>query len=256
MVPSSLLKRLFILSLGPGQNALITPQVHQALSEVSDLFGYGPYIKRLSLPASVTLHPSDNREELHRARQALDMAASGKSVGVVSSGDAGIFAMASTVFEALEKGPKDWQEVTIEVMPGISAMLAVAARVGAPLGHDFCAISLSDNLKPWPIIEKRLIAAAQAGFVLSLYNPISKARPWQLGQAFETLRHTLPGTVPIIIATAVYRQEEHIRITSLSEVRAEWADMRSLVIVGSPYTKTIPSHNAIPWVYTPRFIPS
>ena len=133
-------------------------------------------------------HASDNREELARARAALALAAAGRQVAVVSGGDPGVFAMAAAVCEAVEAGPEEWRRLDIAVLPGVTAMLAVAARCGAPLGHDFCAISLSDNLKPWPVVEARLRAAAAAGFVIALYNPVSRARPWQLGRAFEVLR--------------------------------------------------------------------
>ena len=150
-----------------------------------DFFGYGPYLDRLTLRAGQIRHASDNREELSRAAAALARAAEGVDVAVVSGGDPGVFAMAAAVCEAIEAGPAAWRDIELTVVPGVTAMLAVAARIGAPLGHDFCAISLSDNLKPWELIERRLDAASKAGFVIALYNPISKARPWQLGRAFE-----------------------------------------------------------------------
>lgn len=156
----------------------------------------------------LTRHASDNREELDRARQALRLAAEGKRVVVVSSGDPGVFAMAAAVFEAVEAGDPSWRNLDIRVLPGISAMFAAAARIGAPLGHDFCAINLSDNLKPWDLIERRLRLAAQADFVIALYNPMSSARPWQLGRAFELLREELPETVPVVFASAVSDAQE------------------------------------------------
>ena len=157
---------------------------------------------RATRPASL----SDNREELARSKDALVKAAEGHDVAVVSGGDPGVFAMAAAVCEAIEAGPAEWRAVDVAVVPGITAMLAVAARIGAPLGHDFCAISLSDNLKPWDLIELRLLAAAGAGFVIALYNPISKARPWQLGRAFECLTAILPGTTPVIFGRAAGRR--------------------------------------------------
>jgi precorrin-3B C17-methyltransferase len=171
---------------------------------------------------------------------------------VVSSGDAGVFAMASAVFEAIEDGEAAWRTIEVEVIPGISAMFAAAARIGAPLGHDFCAISLSDNLKPWDTVVARLTAAAQAGFVIALYNPASQARPWQLGEAFAILRRVLPAETPVVFATAVTRPEERIDIVALAEADPARADMRTLVMIGSPATRRIERPAAQPWIYTPR----
>ena len=156
-------------------------------------------------------HASDNREEAERAAAALRHAAEGSLVAIVSGGDAGVFAMAAAVCAEIEAGPPAWRALDITIVPGVTAMLAVAARVGAPLGHDFCAISLSDNLKPWDVIERRLDAAANAGFVIALYNPVSRARPWQLGQAFERLRAHLPDTTPVIFGRAVGRSDERVQ---------------------------------------------
>ena len=158
---------------------------------------------------------SDNREESARAAAALGHAAEGARVAIVSGGDPGVFAMAAAVFEAIETGPDSWRALDIAVVPGITAMLAVAARIGAPLGHDFCAISLSDNLKPWELVERRLDAAASAGFVIALYNPVSRARPWQLGQAIERLRRHLPPTVPVVFGRAVGRADEKVDVATL-----------------------------------------
>ena len=155
--------------------------------------------------------------------------------------------MASAVFEAMEVGEPGWRELEVEVLPGVSAMFAAAARLGAPLGHDFCAVSLSDNLKPWETVLARLRAAAGAGFVLALYNPASRARPWQLGAAFEALRGVLPGRVPVAFATAVTRPDEVVRVVPLSEADPAWADMRTLVLVGSVETRAVGR-----WLYTPR----
>jgi precorrin-3B C17-methyltransferase len=196
-------------------------------------------------------HASDNREELDRARHALTLAAAGRSVAVVSGGDAGVFGMASAVFEAAEAEP-DWRALDIEVVPGISAVLAAAARLGAPLGHDFCAISLSDNLKPWPVVLARLRAAAEAGFVIALYNPASRARPWQLGAAFAALRETLPADTPVAFAAAVSRDDESVLVATLADADPSRADMRTLVLVGTAATRRIGRDGRAPWLYTPR----
>ena len=242
---------LFVVGLGPGATDLLTPRAAEALAQVTDLVGYAPYVARVADGRQVR-HTSDNRVELDRARHALTLAAAGRAVAVVSSGDAGVFAMASAVFEAVERGDPAWRGLRIEVVPGVSAMLAVAARIGAPLGSDFCAISLSDNLKPWPLVLRRLRAAAEAGFALALYNPLSLARPWQLGAAFEALRAVLPGTVPVIFASAVSRPEEHIGVVTLEQADPAHADMRTLVLVGTEATRTIARADGGVWVYAPR----
>ncbi len=248
--------RVVIVGLGPGDAALRTPQATAALAEATDLVGYGPYLDRVAAGAHVVRHPSDNREELSRARHALSLAEAGRVVAVVSSGDAGVFAMASAVFEAVEAGDPAWRSLDIAVCPGISAMLAVAARVGAPLGGDHCAISLSDNLKPWPLVLERVRAAAGAGFVMAFYNPLSRARPWQLGQVLAELRTLLPGDVPVVFATAATRPEERITVTTLAEADPALADMRTLVLVGSRQTRAIARGDAAPWIYTRRDAPS
>ena len=244
--------RLLVVGLGPGDAALRTPQAAAALDAATDLVGYGPYLDRVEAGPHVVRHPSDNREELGRARHALSLAEAGRVVAVVSSGDAGVFAMASAVFEAVEAGDPAWRRLDVAVCPGVSAMLAVAARVGAPLGGDHCAISLSDNLKPWPLVLERVRAAAGAGFVMALYNPLSRARPWQLGEALSALRALLPGDVPVVFATAATRPEERITVTTLAEADPALADMRTLVLVGSRQTRVIARGDAAPWVYTRR----
>ncbi|NNE86794.1 MAG: precorrin-3B C(17)-methyltransferase, partial [Silicimonas sp.] len=168
---------LTIVGLGPGNDAMVTPEVSAALDVATDIIGYIPYVARVPERAGLTKHASDNRVEIDRSNHALTLAAEGKHVVVVSSGDPGVFAMASAVFEVLEAGPTSWRDLDIRVLPGITAMLAAAAAVGAPLGHDFCAINLSDNLKPWALIEKRLRLALEADFAIALYNPRSKSRP-------------------------------------------------------------------------------
>jgi precorrin-3B C17-methyltransferase len=199
-----------------------------------------------------TRHASDNRQEGLRAQAALRGVAAGSCVALVSGGDPGVFAMAAAVCEQIEAGPVAWRDLDVSVVPGITAMLAVAARIGAPLGHDFCALSLSDNLKPWELIERRLDAAAAAGFVIALYNPVSRARPHQLVAAFERLRRHLPPTTPVVFGRAVGRTDETMAVTTLATADTHAADMATLVIVGSPETRVIARPDRPPLVYTPR----
>lgn len=245
--------KLYVIGLGPGSENQITPQALDAVARCSHFFGYKPYVARLNLRPDQTAVESDNREELSRAGAALEMAAAGATVAVVSGGDPGVFAMASAVCEAIENGPPEWRSVDLEIIPGVTAMLAVAARVGAPLGHDFCAINLSDNLKSWELIELRLLAAAGAGFVIALYNPISKARQWQLGRAFQAVSAILPPQTPVIFGRAAGRPDEKIVISSLEEARPDMADMATCVIIGSAQTRTIERPNSAPLVYATRF---
>ncbi|MCT4373619.1 precorrin-3B C(17)-methyltransferase [Yangia mangrovi] len=247
--------RLVIAGLGPGAEALVTPDVSAALAEATDVVGYIPYVARLAPRPGLTLHASDNRVELDRARHALEMASAGRSVVVVSSGDPGVFAMAAAVFEAVEGGPLAWRALDIEVLPGITAMLAAAARAGAPLGHDFCAINLSDNLKPWSLIEKRLRLAAEADFAMAFYNPRSKARPEGFVKALDVLQRACGDARPVIFARAVSTPEEKIRVVPLDRCTSEMADMRTVVIVGASTTRIIPRDGA-PFVYTPRSVPA
>ena len=245
--------RLFVIGLGPGSPAQVTPEATEAVAQSTWFYGYGPYVDRLDLRPDQIRVASDNREELFRARTALEKAAEGEMVAVVSGGDPGVFAMAAAVCEAIEAGPAEWKDIDLTVVPGVTAMLAVAARVGAPLGHDFCAISLSDNLKPWELIEHRLKAAAAAGFVIALYNPISKARPWQLGKAFEVLLGILPATTPVIFGRAAGRPDERIAVSALDAVDPAKADMATCVIIGSPETRIVARLHQPPLIYTPRF---
>lgn len=247
--------RVSIIGLGPGNSAQRTPQATQVLAQVTDLVGYGPYVQRVDAPEHVVRHSSDNREELDRARHALDMAQAGRHVGVVSGGDAGVFGMASAIFEAIQNGPVAWRSLDIEVIPGVSAVLAAAARLGAPLGGDFCVISLSDNLKPWPVVLQRLQLAAQAGFVIALYNPRSKARPWQLGEALAHLRHYAPATAPVAFARAIGRPDESVKISTVAEANAEWADMSTLVLIGCAASHILERPDGQdPWIYTARTV--
>ncbi|MCQ8241288.1 precorrin-3B C(17)-methyltransferase [Rhizosaccharibacter radicis] len=246
---------LAVIGLGPGDEELLAPLARRMLDDATDLFGYGPYLARVRGAPGAVRHPSDNREELARARAALALAQSGRRVAVVSGGDPGVFAMASAVFEAIEAGPPAWRALPVEIVPGISAVLAAAARLGAPLGGDFCVLSLSDNLKPWPVVTRRLRLAAEAGLVIALYNPVSRARSWQLGAAFELLRQVLPPDTPVALATAAYRQDESLRLHRLRDADPGGADMRTLVIIGSAATRIIDRPDGGSWLYTRRDVP-
>nr|WP_255560213.1 precorrin-3B C(17)-methyltransferase [Reyranella sp. MMS21-HV4-11] len=237
-----------VVGTGPGKAELMTPATRAVLDRASDLVGYGPYLDRIpATRADQQRHASDNRVELDRARHALSLAAAGRQVVVVSGGDPGVFAMASAVFEAVEHGDPAWRTLDIRVEPGVTAMLAAAAEAGAPLGGDFCAISLSDNLKNWSTIERRLNAAAEADFVIALYNPASKARPHQLGMALDLLRQVKSGTTPVLFVRAAGTAETKVVAATLATADPSVADMRTLVIVGASTTRTVGR-----WVYTPR----
>ncbi len=237
---------LTIAGLGPGAESLVTPEVTEALNAATDIVGYIPYVARIQPRAGLTLHPSDNRVEIDRARESLAMAAAGKRVVIVSSGDPGVFAMASAVFEALEAAP-GYHALSISVLPGITAMLAAAARAGAPLGHDFCCINLSDNLKPWSVIEHRLRHAARADFAMAFYNPRSASRPEGFARTLATLREECAPDRLIIFARAVSTPDEHLHTTTLAQATPEMADMRTVVILGNSATRRVGR-----WVYTPR----
>jgi precorrin-3B C17-methyltransferase len=243
---------LAVIGLGPGGPQSLTPEAAEALQVAEALYGYGPYLDRVPPRAGQSRHASDNREEGARSAAALRHAAGGAKVALVSGGDPGVFAMAAAVCEQIERGDPIWRQLDVSVVPGVTAMLAVAARVGAPLGHDFCAISLSDNLKPWDLIERRLDAAARAGFVTALYNPVSRARPWQLGKAFERLRRHLPASTPVVFGRAIGRTDEKVSICRLEAADPSGADMATLIIVGSPLTRVIERPGREALVYTPR----
>ncbi len=245
---------LAIAGLGPGDDALITPEVTAALAEATDILGYIPYVRRVPDRPGLTKHETDNRQELDRATHALRLASGGRRVVVVSSGDPGVFAMASAVFEAVEAGQTAWRALDIRVLPGITAMLAASARAGAPLGHDFCAINLSDNLKPWVLIEKRLRLAVEADFAIALYNPRSKARPDGMGRALDLLRDICGPDRVIVFARAVSTPDEALNVAHLADATPEMADMRTVVLIGSSATRIIPRDGA-PIVYTPRSVP-
>ena len=240
-----------VAGLGPGNPLLVTPEVTEALAEATDIVGYIPYVARIAPRAGLTLHASDNRVELDRAAQALRMAAAGRRVVVVSSGDPGVFAMASAVFEALEAGPEDWRALEIRILPGITAMLAAAAAAGAPLGHDFCAINLSDNLKPWSLIEKRLRLAAEGDFAMAFYNPRSASRPEGFARTLAVLREVFADARPVLFARAVSTPDQVLRIVPLTEATPEMADMRTMVIVGSSLTRVIETPRG-QILFTPR----
>ncbi|MGZ2256043.1 precorrin-3B C(17)-methyltransferase [Roseobacter sp. A03A-229] len=244
---------LVIAGLGPGSADLVTPDVSAALAEATDVVGYIPYVARVAEREGLTLHPSDNRVELDRSRHALQMASEGRRVVVVSSGDPGVFAMAAAIFEAVEAGPDTWRDLDIRVAPGITAMLAAAARVGAPLGHDFCAINLSDNLKPWSLIERRLRLAVEADFAMAFYNPRSKARPEGFQKTLDILKDACADDRPVVFARAVSTPEEDICIVPLQQAEAGMADMRTMVIIGASNTRMI-ARDGTPWVYTPRSV--
>ena len=247
--------RLAVIGLGPGAAELMVPAVKAELAGANDVLGYETYV-RMAGPfrADQVLHCTDNREEMQRARHAFELAAQGRSVVVVSSGDPGVFAMAAAVLEALhESTDPQWHNVDLEILPGVSASLATAAQAGAPLGHDFCVMSLSDNLKPWSIIEKRLDLASRADLALAFYNPISRSRPWQLGVALEIVaRHRTPQT-PVVLGRDIGRPGQTLRVTTLGELTPEQVDMRTMVIVGSSTTCTFPRADGREWVYTPRW---
>jgi precorrin-3B C17-methyltransferase len=245
---------LAVVGLGPGDARYLTAEAVEALAVAQALYGYGPYLDRVPVRPGQSRHASDNREERARAAAALAHAAQGARVAVVSGGDPGVFAMAAAVCEEIESGPASWRALDVTIVPGITAMLAVAARIGAPLGHDFCALSLSDNLKPWELIEHRLDAAASAGFVLALYNPVSRARPWQFAAAIERLRRHLPPSTPVVFGRAVGRPHERVSIVTLDAADATQADMATLVIVGSRETRVIERPGRSPLVYTSRAV--
>ena len=244
--------KITVIGLGPGSVGQLTPEAADALQAADVVYGYGPYLDRVPAREGQRREASDNGEEIDRATRALTEAAQGASVAVVSGGDPGVFAMAAAICEALERGPSSWRDLDLAVVPGITSMLAVAARVGAPLGHDFCALSLSDNLKPWAVVEKRLKAAASAGFVIALYNPISRARPWQLQRAFEILRAHVPANTPVVFGHAVGRADERILITMLEAADGSEADMATCIIVGSSETRLVARPRGPALVYTPR----
>jgi cobalt-precorrin 5A hydrolase/precorrin-3B C17-methyltransferase len=244
---------LTVIGLGPGSAELMTPAAKAALVAAQDILGYETYV-RMAGPfrADQCIHMTDNREELQRARHAFELASEGRKVVVVSSGDPGVFAMAAAVLEALDEGRAthaEWDAVKLSILPGVSASLATAARAGAPLGHDFCVLSLSDNLKPWGVIEHRIRHASEADLVMAFYNPLSKARPWQFDRAMDIVREHRDAATPVVLGRDVGRPAETVRTVTLGELHGGLVDMRTMVIVGSSRTRVIGDGE---WVYTPR----
>ncbi|SAK62340.1 precorrin-3 methyltransferase [Caballeronia temeraria] len=243
---------LTVIGLGPGSAELMTPAARNALNDAQDVLGYETYV-RMAGPFrdEQRVHMTDNREELQRARHAFELASAGRRVVVVSSGDPGVFAMAAAVLEALDEGHAahpEWNAVKLAIVPGVSASLATAARAGAPLGHDFCVLSLSDNLKPWSVIEKRIAHAGEADLAMAFYNPLSKARPWQFDRAIEIVRQYRGAQTPVVLGRDIGRPAEALRVVTLGELKSELVDMRTMVIVGSSTTRVVGE-----WVYTPRW---
>jgi len=240
-----------VVGLGPGDVDWMTPQARRELIGATDLIGYGPYLDRVATHDAQVLHPSDNTDEPARARLACKLATEGRAVAVVSSGDPGIFAMATAVLEEAV----DWPDVTVRVIPAMTAAQAVASRVGAPLGHDYAVLSLSDRLKPWDVIATRLEAAATADLVLAIYNPASKTRTWQVGAMRDLLLgHREPGT-PVVIGRDVSGPRESVRVVRLADLDPAEVDMRCLLIVGSSQTQWHHSDSG-DRVFTPRRYPA
>ncbi len=237
-----------VVGLGPGARDRLTPEAATALAEADDVVGYATYVARVPPNPRQRVHGSDNKVESERAAFALDLARTGRRVAVVSSGDPGVFAMASAVVEV---AAQDYPEVPVRVVPGITAAHAVAARIGAPLGHDFATISLSDRLKPWDVVERRLAAVAEADMVVALYNPASRSRTWQVEAAREVLLKFRDPTTPVIVGRDVDGPEESVRVVELGALEPAEIDMRTLLIVGSSQTRWTASGA----VYSPRRYP-
>ncbi|MEA2189649.1 MAG: precorrin-2 C20-methyltransferase / precorrin-3B C17-methyltransferase [Solirubrobacteraceae bacterium] len=247
---------LSVVGLGPAGAEWLTPEASAVLADATELVGYGPYLARVSPRAGQRRHVSDNRVEMDRARHALELAAGGSNVAVVSSGDPGIFAMAAAVLEAVESGNGQYAGVDVRVVPGLSAMHAAAARAGAPLGHDFAVISLSDQRKPWEVVERRLDAAGAADLALALYNPASRTRRAQLERAREVLLRHRAADCPVVVARDVGGDGEDVAVTTLGDFDAARVDMRTLLVIGSSTTRVIRAAGGRTHVYTPRSYPA
>ncbi|KQT64113.1 MULTISPECIES: precorrin-3B C(17)-methyltransferase [unclassified Aureimonas] len=247
--------RLFVVGIGPGGAEWRSPEVSAMVEASSDLVGYSLYLDLLGpLATGKARHDFPLGDEEKRVRHAMELAGGGRSVALVCSGDAGIYAMATLVFELLDRGGVSpaARRIAVEVSPGISALQAAAARAGAPLGHDFCTISLSDLLTPWPAIERRVKAAAEGDFVIAFYNPVSKRRRTQLAYARDVLLRHRPAETPVILATNLGREGEHVRIVELARLDIEEVDMLTVVIVGSSETRALTTGDGRRWAYTPR----
>ncbi|MEU8240408.1 precorrin-2 C(20)-methyltransferase [Actinoplanes missouriensis] len=243
-----------VIGLGPGPRDWLTPEAQAALAAADDVIGYGPYVDRVPVSPRQRRHPSDNRVEAERAAFALDLAKRGRRVAVVSSGDPGVFAMAAAVLETAED--PQWRDVSVRIVPGLTAAQAVASRAGAPLGHDFCTLSLSDRLKPWAVIEKRLTAAAAADLVIAIYNPASKTRTEQLVRAQKLLLEHRSADTPVVVGRDVGGPAESVRVTTLGDLDPATVDMRCLLIVGSSQTRAVIRSDGTTAVYTPRTYPA
>lgn len=242
-----------VVGLGPAGRDWLTPEAQAELAAADELVGYTTYLARVPANSRQRRHASDNKVESERAAFALDLAKRGSRVVVVSSGDPGVFAMASAVLEMAAE--KQWQDVEVRVCPGLTAAQAVASRAGAPLGHDFCVLSLSDRLKPWEVIAERLAAVARADLVLAIYNPASKSRTWQVEKARNLLlEHRSPDT-PVVIGRDVGGSEETVRVVRLADLDAAEIDMRCLLIIGSSQTRLTERPDGTPVVFTPRRYP-
>jgi len=240
-----------VVGLGPGDPGWLTPESAAAIAAATDLVGYRSYLDRVPTRPGQHRHASGNTVEAERAALALDLAAKGGRVAVVSSGDPGVFAMASAVLEQAASDPERWGGVGIQVLPGVTAAQAVASRAGAPLGHDYCAISLSDRLKPWPVIADRVAKAAAADLVLALYNPASQTRTWQVAAVRDlVLRHRQPAT-PVVVGRGIGRPGERLTVTTLGELGTAEVDMNTLLIIGSSTTQVFPQAGRAA-VFTPR----
>ena len=237
------LPQLFVVGLGPGPDGWITPEASAVLAKVDHVVGYGPYLDRLPIRPHQQRHATGNTVELERARHALDLALEGQGVAVVSGGDAGIFGMASAVFEAA--AADSYADVKITVLPGVTAAQAVAARAGAPLGGDYAVVSLSDRLKPWPVIERRLRAVAEADLVLAIYNPASRTRREQIVRARELLLELRLPDTPVVVGRQIGRDGESLTVTTLGALDPDSIDMSCLLIIGSSQTRL--GRNATVW---------
>ena len=245
--------RLAVVGIGPGGPEWRTPEATRALVEAGDVVGYGLYLDLLGdLISGAARHETPLSQEEGRVRKALDLAAEGRFVALVSSGDAGIYALAALVFELLDAEDRpEWNRIALSVVPGVSALQAAAARIGAPFGHDFCAVSLSDLLTPWPEIERRLGAAAVGDFIVALYNPVSARRRHQLADARDILATRRPPETPVVLARNLGRDGETVDVIRLDELEPERADMLSVILVGNSRTRAI-ERGGKGWVYTPR----
>jgi precorrin-2 C20-methyltransferase/precorrin-3B C17-methyltransferase len=247
--------RVDVVGLGPGGRDWLTPQAMAVLAGADDIVGYTTYVERVPINPRQRCHGSDNRVEAERAEFALHLALGGRRVAVVSSGDPGVFAMATAVLEVAADNER-FADVPVEIVPGLTAAQAVASLAGAPLGHDYVVLSLSDRLKPWAVIARRLEAAATADFAIAIYNPASNSRRQQLVDARELLlKHRAPKT-PVVIGRAVGSEDQRITVTTLEELNPDEVDMRCLLIVGSSQSRVVAAGSIAPRVITPRRYPS